>query len=66
MPSGIGSTLTSDGKYIIGLDRDKGNVLRFDIASGQISNIPNKGQWSEADMSFMSTALSRDGKTDRI
>ena len=60
--SGIGSTLTSDGKYIIGLDRDKGNVLRFDIASGQISNIPNKGQWSEADMSFMSTALSRDGK----
>jgi Tol biopolymer transport system component len=60
--SGIGSNLTSDGKYIIGLDREKGNVLRFDIASGQISNIPNKGQWSETDMEFMVTALSRDGK----
>ncbi len=48
--SGIGSNLTSDGKYIIGLDREKGDVLRFDIASGQISNIPNKGQWSETDM----------------
>ena len=60
--SGIGSTLTSDGKYIIGLDREKGNVLRFDIASGQISNIPNKGQWSETDIEFMFTALSRDGK----
>lgn len=60
--SGIGSNLTSDGKYIIGLDREKGDVLRFDIASGQISNIPNKGQWSETDMEFMVTALSRDGK----
>ena len=60
--SGVSGVLTADGKYIIGLDREKGNVLRFDIASGQISNIPNKGQWSETDMEFMVTALSRDGK----
>jgi Tol biopolymer transport system component len=37
-------------------------VLRFDIASGQISNILNKGQWSETEMEFMVMALSRDGK----
>jgi len=60
--SGVSGVLTADGKYIIGLDREKGNVSRFDIASGQISNIPNKGQWSDTDMEFMVTALSHDGK----
>ena len=55
-------SLTADGKYVIGLNWENGNVSRFETASGQISNIENKGQWTGQDMNFMSTALSRDGK----
>jgi Tol biopolymer transport system component len=60
--SGIGEHLTADGKYIIGLNRQKGDVSRFEIASGQTSQIKNKGPWGEMDMESMGTALSRDGK----
>ncbi len=60
--TGVGEALTADGKYIIGLIREKGDVSRFEITSGQTSQIKNKGLWSETDMSFMGTALSRDGK----
>jgi len=60
--SGVSGVLTADGKYIIGLNLEKGDVSRFEIASGQTSKITNKGPWGETDMSFQGQVLSHDGK----
>lgn len=60
--SGVSGVLTADGKYIIGLNLEKGDVSRFEIASGQTSKITNKGPWGETDMSFLGQVLSHDGK----
>jgi Tol biopolymer transport system component len=60
--SGVSGVLTADGKYIIGLNSEKGDVSRFEIASGQTSKITNKGPWGETDMSFEDQVLSHDGK----
>ena len=45
--SGVGGVLTADGKYIRGIDWDTGDVVQFEIASGQTSRITNRGPWSE-------------------
>lgn len=60
--SGVGGFLTADGKYILGLNGKTGDVTRFEIASGQMSKITNKGPWSEMDKGLMVTAFSHDGK----
>ncbi|MCX6559378.1 MAG: tetratricopeptide repeat protein [Candidatus Aminicenantes bacterium] len=60
--SGVGEVLTADGKYIRGLDWDTGDLIQFEIASGQTSRIKNKGPWSETDKSSENQAFSRDGK----
>jgi Tol biopolymer transport system component len=60
--SGVGGALTADGKYIRGLDWDTGDVVQFDVASGQRSRITNRGPWSETEKSEESQAFSRDGK----
>jgi Tol biopolymer transport system component len=55
--------LTSDGKHINSLDRSTGDVVEFNVVSGNISRIKNQGPWSEADKHFNYQALfSRDGK----
>ncbi len=60
--SGVGGFLTADGKYILDLNGKTGDVTRFEIASGQMSKIANRGPWSEMDRALMVTAFSRDGK----
>jgi Tol biopolymer transport system component len=60
--SGIGGVLTADGKYIRGIDWDTGDMVQFEVASGQSSRITNKGPWSETDKSYENQAFSRDGK----
>jgi WD40 repeat protein len=60
--SGIGANLTSDGKFIIGLKSETGDVYQFDITSGQANLIKNKGPWGETDMDFDCQVLSPDGK----
>lgn len=60
--SGIGGNLTSDGKFIRGLKHETGDVYQYDIASGELSLIKNKGAWGETDMEFDSQLLSPDGK----
>ena len=60
--TGVGGILTADGKYIIGLNREKGDVSQFDIANRQTRRITNKGSWNETDMDFDCQVLSPDGK----
>jgi Tol biopolymer transport system component len=60
--SGLGEVLTADGKYIRGIDRDTGDVVQFEVASGQRTRITNRGPWTETDKSYDNQAFSRDGK----
>jgi beta-lactamase regulating signal transducer with metallopeptidase domain/Tol biopolymer transport system component len=60
--SGVGGVLTADGKYIRGIDWDTGDVVQFEVASGQRSRITNGGPWSEQDKAYQDQAFSRDGK----
>ena len=60
--SNIGANLTKDGKFIIGLKSETGDVYKFDIASGQANLIKNKGPWGETDWDFDCQVLSPDGK----
>jgi Tol biopolymer transport system component len=58
--SGVGGVLTADGKYIRGLDWHTGDVVQFEIASGQTSRITNRGPWTGN--ALQDQAFSRDGK----
>ncbi len=61
--SGIGEVLTADGKYISSnMDRSTGDVVQFEVASGQRTRITNRGPWTETDKSYENQAFSRDGK----
>jgi len=60
--SGVGEVLTADGKYIRGIDRDTGDVVQLEVASGQTSRITNRGPWSETERSYFNQEFSRDGK----
>jgi len=60
--SGVSGVLTADGKYIRGLDRDTGDMIQLEVASGQRSRITNKGPWNETEKWYNCQAFSRDGK----
>ena len=60
--SDVSGALTTDGKFIRGLDWETGDVIQFDLASRQTSRITNSGPWSEAEKSYDSQAFSRDGR----
>jgi len=60
--SGVGEVLTADGKYIRGIDWETGDVVQFEIASGQRTRITNRGPWSETGEYGYFQAFSRDGK----
>jgi len=60
--SGVGEVLTADGKYIRGIDRGTGDVVQFQVASGQKTRIKNSGAWSETEKTLEDQAFSRDGK----
>jgi len=62
--SGVGGVLTADGKYIRGLDWDTGDVVQFEVVSGQTSRITNRGPWpwSKTERALRDQAFSRDGK----
>jgi Tol biopolymer transport system component len=59
--SGVGGFLTADGKYISRIDGDTGDVVQFEVASGQWSRITNRGPAHETgDLEL--PVYSRDGK----
>jgi Tol biopolymer transport system component len=60
--SGVRGDLTADGKYISRMDRGTGDVVQFEVASGQTSRITNRGPWSETENNYQYQAFSRDGK----
>jgi Tol biopolymer transport system component len=60
--SGVGEVLTADGKYIRGIDWDTGDVVQFEVASGQRSRITNRGPWGEGENLYEYQVFSRDGK----
>jgi len=60
--SGVGGVLTADGKYISNIDRGTGDVVQFEVASGQRSRITNRGTAHETGDVYGLPAYSRDGK----
>ena len=60
--SGVGGVLSADGKYIRRLEQRTGDVVQFDVESGQTSRISNKGPRSERLYYVEGYAFSRDGK----
>jgi Tol biopolymer transport system component len=60
--SGVSGILTADGKYIRRVDWGTGDVVQFEVASGQTSRIANREPWSEKGMALDELAFSRDGK----
>jgi len=57
-----GEVLTADGKYISHIDRDTGDMVQFEVASGQTSRITNKGGAAAKETPYEYQAFSRDGK----
>jgi len=60
--SGVGEVLTADGKYIRGIDWETGDVVQFEVASGQTSRITNRGGPGAREVPYDYQAFSRDGK----
>jgi Tol biopolymer transport system component len=60
--SDVGEVLTADGKYISNIDGDTGDVVQFEVASGQRTRITHRGPWSEKGKALQDQAYSRDGK----
>ncbi len=58
----IGDLLTADGKYIRSLDENTGDILQFEISSGDTTRINNKSKWDEKEKSFQDVVFSHDGK----
>jgi Tol biopolymer transport system component len=58
----VTATLSADGRTIRGLDWEKGEVVEFDIATGQTNRIANKGPWGDGDQAYWECLFSRDGK----
>ena len=60
--SSVRGVLTADGKYIRYMDWGTGDVVQFEVASGQTSRIKNGGPWGERENPVEGQAFSRDGK----
>jgi Tol biopolymer transport system component len=51
-----------DGKYIRYLDQGTGDVVQFEVASGQMTRIKYKGSLKKNEHSYEYHVFSRDGK----
>jgi len=62
--SGVGGALTPDGKYISSMDKGTGDLVQFDVASGQRSRIINREPAHETGDTYIykDPMYSRDGK----
>jgi Tol biopolymer transport system component len=60
--SGVDGVLTPDGKYIRYMDQGTGDVVQFEVASGQRSRITYRGPLSETEHPVEFHVFSRDGK----
>jgi Tol biopolymer transport system component len=60
--SDVYGVLTADGRYIRSLDWDTGDVVQFEVASGQKTRITNRGTWSKTETALEDQMFARDGK----
>jgi Tol biopolymer transport system component len=60
--SGVSGVLTADGKYISRIDWKTGDIVQFEVASGQMSRIINKAGAAAIETPYEYLAFSRDGK----
>jgi beta-lactamase regulating signal transducer with metallopeptidase domain/Tol biopolymer transport system component len=60
--SGLDGVLTPDGKYISSMDKGTGDLVQFEIASGQTSRITNRGPAPAKGDAYSLPVYSRDGK----
>ena len=60
--TGVEGFLTENGKYIRYMDQSTGDVVQFDITSGEKSRIKYKGSLGKNEHSYESHLFSRDGK----
>jgi Tol biopolymer transport system component len=60
--SGVGGVLTPDGKYISSMDKGTGDVVQFEVASGQTSRITNREPGHAEGDAYELPVYSRDGK----
>jgi len=61
--SGVSGILTADGKYISHIDPNTGDLVQFEVASGQRTRITNRDTWSKIEEEDLGVpAFSRDGK----
>ncbi len=60
--SGVSGVLTPDGKYISSMDKTTGDMVQFEVASGQTSRITNRGPAPEKGDVYELPVYSRDGK----
>lgn len=60
--SGVRGVLTPDGKYISSMDKGTGDVVQFEVASGQTSRITNREPAHEKGDAYELPVYSRDGK----
>ena len=58
--SGVDGVLTADGKYISHIDGETGDLVQFEVASGQKNRIKNRGPWTDNALDHQ--VFSRDGK----
>jgi Tol biopolymer transport system component len=59
--SGVDGVLTTDGKYIRGMDWETGDVVQYEVASGQKTRITNSMPWSKTETTLGDQMFSRDG-----
>ncbi len=60
--TGVEGFLTENGKYIRYMDQGTGDVIQFEVASGEKSRIKYKGSLGKNEHSYESHVFSRDGK----
>jgi len=60
--SGVSGVLTADGKYISHIDPNTGDMVQFEVASGQTSRITNKEGAAAKETPYEYKVFSRDGK----
>jgi len=60
--SGLGEKLSADGRYIRGIDWETGDVVQYEVASGQKTKITNSVPWSKTETALQDQVFSHDGK----
>jgi beta-lactamase regulating signal transducer with metallopeptidase domain/Tol biopolymer transport system component len=60
--SGVDGVLTAEGRYISHIDPNTGDMVQFEVVSGQTSRITNKGGAAARETPYEYQVFSRDGK----